>query len=152
MKRLALLAAALALAGAVGARAETPVAIGTLVCTGGEGVGLILGSKKSYDCNLSLLNGGKQPYSASVTKIGIDIGVTGKTTMVWTVLSAKSPSSNRALAGSYVGVDADVSLGLGAGVKVLVGGSDNSFTLQPVSVQGETGVNLAAGVAELTLK
>ena len=133
------------------AMAQTAVKVGTLTCSGGEGVGLILGSKKSYDCSFSGLNGAHERYAATVTKIGLDIGVTGKTTMVWTVLAAEAPRP-RALVGSYVGAAADASIGLGAGVKVLVGGSANAFTLQPVSVQGQLGVNLAAGVAEMALR
>lgn len=135
------------------ATAQTPAAIGTLVCTGGEGVGLIVGSKKSYDCGFTSTSGGPaERYAATVTKIGLDIGVTGKTTMVWSVLAASAPKARKALAGTYAGAVADASLGLGAGVKVLVGGSGNSFTLQPLSVQGQSGVNLALGVAELSLR
>lgn len=134
------------------AAAQTTVEVGTLVCQGGEGVGLVLGSKKSYACRLTTVGGGwSEEYSATVTKIGLDIGVTGKTTMVWSVLAAAAPSKPKAMAGTYVGATADAALGLGAGAKVLVGGSGNSFTLQPLSVQGQSGVNLAVGVAELEL-
>jgi hypothetical protein len=35
---------------------------------------------------------------------------------------------------------------------VLVGGSDRTVALQPVSVTGQTGLNLAVGVAELILR
>lgn len=134
-----------------GANAQSAIKLGTLTCTGGEGVGLVLGSKKSYECRFVGSDGASDGYTATVTKIGLDVGVTAKATMVWTVLAASQPRAPKALAGSYVGATADTSLGLGAGVKVLVG-SQNSVTLQPVSVQGQTGVNLAVGVAELTLK
>lgn len=140
-----------ALLGVSGANAQSTIKLGTLTCTGGEGVGLVLGSKKSYECRFVGSDGASDGYTATVTKIGLDVGVTNKTTMVWTVLAAAQPRAPRALAGSYVGATADTSLGLGAGVKVLVG-SQNSVTLQPLSVQGQTGVNLAVGVAELTLK
>lgn len=134
------------------AAAQTAVKIGTLTCTGGEGVGLIVGSKKSYECTFTALDGGHDAYSASLTRIGLDIGVTGKSTMIWTVLAAAQAMRPKVLAGSYVGATADTSLGLGAGVKVLVGGAGKSITLQPVSVQGQTGVNLAVGVAEMSLR
>lgn len=144
--------ATVAFAVAAPAAAQTAVKIGTLTCTGGEGVGLILGSKKSYDCTFATIDGGRDAYSASLTRVGLDIGVTGKSTMVWTVLAASQAMRPKALAGSYVGATADTSVGLGAGVKVLVGGTGKSITLQPLSLQGQTGVNLAVGVAEMSLR
>lgn len=151
MKRFALLTFLIPMA-TVAANGGSPVAVGNLVCSGGEGIGLVLGSKKTYECVFEQLNGAKAPYTASITKIGLDIGVTGKSTMVWTVMAASPPKGAHDLAGSYIGADADASFGLGGGVKVLVGGTGQSFALQPVSVQGQTGLNLAVGVAELTLK
>ena len=152
--KIAACAAALLLAGtATGALAQSKIKVGTLTCTGGEGVGLILGSKKTYSCNFAPASGKPgQSYQATVTKIGLDIGVTTKTVMVWTVLASTQEMAPRALAGTYAGAAADASLGIGVGAKVLVGGSQNSIVLQPVSVQGQTGVNLAVGVAEFALR
>ena len=137
---------------ATGANAQAKIEAGTLTCSGGEGMGLILGSKKSYNCTFNPTSGPKESYRASVTKIGLDIGVTGKSVMVWTVLTSASPLKARALTGNYAGAAADVAVGVGGGAKVLVGGSQNSVTLQPLSVQGQTGLNLAVGVAELSLR
>ena len=141
-----------ALAAPIDANAQAKVEAGTLTCSGGEGMSYIIGSKKSFDCTFSQIGGPKEHYSASVTKYGLDIGMTGKSVMVWTVLSTSSPMKERALSGNYAGASADVALGVGGGAKVLVGGSQNSIALQPVSVQGQTGVNLALGVAELSLR
>jgi hypothetical protein len=147
---LAVAAAAVTLAAP--ASAEPKVKAGTLTCTGGAGVGLILGSKKSYDCKYVSASGAySERYSASITKIGIDVGVTDKSIMVWTVLSA-TEVRKRGLAGNYAGATADASVGVGGGAKVLLGGSNNSIALQPVSVQGQTGLNLAIGVAELSIR
>ena len=144
--------AAFAIAGAAQS-AQAAVKIGTLTCVGGEGIGLILGSKKWYSCDFAPAgNGEPDHYEASVTKLGLDIGVTGRTTMVWAVLAATKARRHHELAGNYGGVSADASLGLGAGAKVLVGGSMRSLTLQPLSVQGQTGVNLALGVAGMKLR
>ena len=134
------------------AMAQSQVAVGNLTCTGGEGVGLILGSTKTYSCTFSPTNGPQQSYQATVNKIGLDIGVTGKTVMVWTVLAATQNVPPRMLAGSYAGAAADVAIGVGGGANVLVGGSSNSVVLQPISVQGQTGLNLAVGIAGLTLR
>ena len=150
---IAALCTILLVGGAPDAAAQALVEVGTLTCTGGEGIGLIIGSQKSYACSFTPASGRPgEHYSATVTKIGIDVGVTGKTTIVWTVFAASQPKHRHALAGVYAGVSADASLGLGAGAKVLVGGSEKSITLQPVSVQGQTGVNLAVGVAGMSLQ
>lgn len=154
MKNLTMAVAALAMMSiATSASAQTKVAIGTLTCVGGEGVGLILGSKKTYDCKFSANASSRgDRYRAAVTKIGLDIGVTGKTTMVWTVLAATNSYKPGMLTGDYIGASADASVAVGGGAKVLVGGSGDSVVLQPVSVQGQAGVNLAVGVASMTLR
>ena len=56
-----------------------------------------------------------------------------------------------ALAGGYGGVSASVAAGLGLGANVLVGGSAKQITLQPVSVEGSVGLNVAAGIGEVIL-
>ena len=156
--RLAILAglilatAASAAASVTAAHAQYTVDIGTLECTSPGGVGLILGSKTNYTCKFVAVDGKAEPYAASVTRIGLDIGITGKTVMVWSVLSTGKTMRPGMLAGSYVGAAADASVGIGAGAKLLVGGSKRSITLQPLSVQGQSGVNLAVGVAELTIR
>ena len=152
--RASALCAALALAALPSAAsAQSGVEIGSLECKGGAGVGLILGSQKSYDCEFLPANGGPpEAYEASVTKVGLDIGVTGTSVIVWAVFAPKDAYEPRALAGNYVGATADASVGVGGGAKVLVGGSQNLFSLQPLSVQGQTGLNLAVGVAEMKIR
>ncbi len=135
------------------AQAQTKSSVGTLTCVGGEGVGLIVGSSKSYSCKFAGTDGRvRETYNATVTKIGLDVGVTGKTVIIWSVLAASSALKRRALTGNYGGAAADASIGVGGGAKVLVGGSNDSIVLQPVSVQGQTGINLAVGVAGLNLR
>lgn len=154
MKKIGIVSFAVAasLLAAAPAFAQTKVKAGTLTCTGGAGVGLVLGSKKSYDCKYVSVSGAySERYSASITKIGLDVGVTNKSVIVWTVLSA-SDVRKRGLAGNYAGASADAAIGVGGGAKVLVGGSNDTIALQPVSVQGQTGLNLALGVAELSIR
>jgi hypothetical protein len=127
--------------------------VGTLTCKGKGGVGLIIGSKQSYACSFKPAgNATAQAYKATITKIGLDIGVKGPSVLVWTVLGSTGAIPAGALAGKYAGVSADASVGIGAGANALVGGSKNSVVLQPLSVQGQTGVNLAVGVSGLELK
>lgn len=148
--RVVLVAAAALLAAYAPASAAV-AKVGTLTCKGGAGVGMILGSKKHYDCVFKPTKGAAQTYEGSVTKIGLDLGFTSKVTIVWAVF-ASTDLPDRALAGDYVGANADASIGVGVGTKILVGGSKNSISLQPLSVQGQTGLNVAVGVADLSLR
>ncbi len=146
-------AAAAVLAGASipAATAATGVKAGTLVCDVEGGIGLIIASDKGMTCTYSPVKGSKERYTGSIRKFGIDIGVTGKARMIWVVFAPGKVHAG-ALRGSYVGAVAEAAVGAGGGAKVLVGGHGKSITLQPLSVQGHTGVNVAAGVGVLELK
>lgn len=135
------------------ALADSPkIAVGTLTCTGHGSVGLIFGSKENMRCMFQTAIGGRTyPYNATITQVGIDIGFTGESTLVWTVLGSTTDMPANALEGSYGGVTAGATVGIGASANALIGGSNKSVVLQPVSVQGQTGLNLSAGVAGLQL-
>jgi hypothetical protein len=125
---------------------------GTLTCRGNGSVGLILGSSQRMSCEFQRVRGGASvSYTARITRIGLDLGVKGRNTMVWTVLSSTDNPATGALAGRYAGVAANAAVGVGLGANALIGGSSNSIVLQPLSVQVQTGVNVAVGVKGLTL-
>ncbi len=127
------------------------VKIGTLVCDVSGGIGLILGSKKSVRCTYARASDGRREYYyGSISKFGLDIGVTKKQTMAWTVVAPGTMGSG-ALAGRYVGATAEATVAVGLGANVLIGGLDDTIALQPLSVSGQTGLNIAAGVADLKL-
>lgn len=126
--------------------------VGTLICEGQGTVGLILGSKQELNCTYKPSKGRAESYAGTITKVGLDVGVTGKSTMIWNVVSSTTNLGPRFLAGNYAGASAGASVGVGGGANLLVGGNKNSVTLQPLSVQGQTGVNLAVGVAGFTLR
>jgi hypothetical protein len=96
------------------------------------------------------VGGEPEDYTGSVTKLGIDIGVTGTTYIAWAVF-APGRVNRGALEGSYSGASAEASIGLGLGANILIGGSKKTIALQPLSVQGQTGLNIAAGVARMDL-
>jgi hypothetical protein len=125
---------------------------GTLTCKGGAGVGMIIGSKKHYTCTFKPVKGATETYEGTVTKVGLDLGFTTGVTIVWAVLSSSNDLTPGALRGDYFGANADASLGVGVGTKILVGGSKNTISLQPLSVQGQTGLNIAVGVADMSLR
>jgi Protein of unknown function (DUF992) len=127
--------------------------VGVLTCKSSASLGLIIGSRQSVRCSFSPDSGGlPENYVGHIGRLGLDLGVRGGGVMVWTVVAPTNGWQHGALAGHYVGANADASLGLGAGAKVLVGGSHRSIALQPLSVSGQVGVNLALGVAGLTLR
>ncbi len=139
--------------GSSGQNAQTArIVTGTLTCRGSGTVGLVLGSRQTLSCSFERTSGGSGAnYTARITRIGLDIGVTGRNVMVWTVLASSDNLPNSALAGSYKGISANASLGVGVGANALIGGNRNSIVLQPLSVQAQTGVNIAAGVTGLRL-
>src|SRR5690606_11967763 len=122
------------------AQAQAPdrTRAGTLTCDISGGIGMIVASKKSVACVFTPANANapREVYTGSITKFGLDIGATAGGEMVWAVFA---PSSRRfgALAGDYVGGSAEATVGAGVGANVLVGGSDRTVTLQPVSVQAQ---------------
>ena len=152
MKRLAIAAVALALS-AGAASADGQVQVGRLSCTVDAGIGLILGSSKKVNCTFHQKNGGTDTYTGEINKVGLDIGFTDTTLIEWLVFAATTDAyAGHALAGTYVGASGEATIGVGLGGNVLVGGLDNSFALQPFSVQAQTGLNLAVGLAGLTLR
>ncbi len=132
---------------------DAQLKVGTLTCEGAGTVGLILGSQEKLKCQLSPVDGkGVRYYDGTITRVGLDIGVRGESVLVWTVLGSTTELPYESLGGNFAGVSADVAAGIGAGANILVGGNQKSIVLQPVSVKGETGISIAAGVSGLSLK
>ncbi len=147
----ALVAGSLALA-APSSSAGAGVKVGVLTCKVEPGWSYVVGSTKPLDCTYKPSRGRPETYFGEIQKVGLDIGYSDGATMVWAVIAPSSDVGRDALEGNYAGASASATVGVGAGVNVLVGGLDKSITLQPVSVEGGTGVNLAAGVTAIHLK
>jgi hypothetical protein len=131
--------------------AEGGVKVGVLTCDIEAGWSYVVGSTKDLNCSYKPDNGANATYVGKVQKVGIDLGYSEGATMVWAVVAPTSDVGADALEGDYVGASAGASVGVGAGANLLVGGFDKSITLQPLSVEGNTGVNLAAGVTAINL-
>ena len=141
----------IAFSASVNALAQSGANVGVLSCTVEGGIGLILGSSKDMKCTFDPADGSEpHHYSGSVGKLGLDIGVTNESYISWQVI-ASGKLEPGSLEGSYVGASAQATAGVGLGANVLVGGSDKSITLQPLSVQGQTGLNIAAGIGTMKL-
>ncbi len=144
------LALAALLAPATAGSAQAAVRTGTLTCDIGGGIGVVLGSRKSVSCRFSDFNGYSELYDGTITKVGVDVGFTFAGRMVWAVFE---PSNRHApLGGNYAGVSAEASAALGVGANVLLGGGNGGITLQPLSVQGQTGLNASAGIGSLHIR
>jgi Protein of unknown function (DUF992) len=128
------------------------VKIGTLTCHVASGWGFIFGSSKDLRCVFHPNNGMGEHYIGTVSKFGVDIGYTDSSVIVWGVFAPTTGPHRGALAGSYAGATASATVGVGAGANVLVGGFHRSITLQPVSISGSTGLNVAAGIGAISLK
>src|SRR5215471_19355731 len=126
------------------------IQVGVLTCDVASGFGFIVGSSRPVDCTFSSPNGPPQHYVGSINKVGVDIGYLQSGVMVWSVMAPTVDFSPGSLSGYYGGVTASATVGIGAGANVLIGGSNNTIALQPVSIEGTTGLNVAAGVAEMT--
>jgi hypothetical protein len=127
------------------------VNVGTLSCHVSSGWGLIFGSSRSLKCAFS--GGGRvEDYDGNITRFGVDIGFQRSGVILWNVFAPTGSLRPGALAGRYGGVTAGAAVGVGLGANALVGGSGNHIGLQPLSIQGKTGLNVAAGIAGLTLR
>lgn len=159
------LAAVLALSGALAgcagrpesetaARQQPNVRVGLLECNVGGGAGLIITSTKALKCRYRPAQAELpiETYAGTVRNFGLDIGATRQGLLVWAVLAPSERVPLGALAGEYVGVTGQATVGVGAGANLLVGGIENSINLQPLSVQTQTGLNLAVGVQSMELE
>jgi hypothetical protein len=149
---LALLAAGGIAAGSVAidtpARAEAGVTAGVLTCNVSSGYGFIFGSSRELHCVYSTTG---ERYIGHISKFGVDIGFTHAGVIVWTVLAPTANLAPGTLAGHYGGATAGATAGVGLAANALIGGNQNTVQLQPLSIEGNQGLNIAAGIAEVTL-
>ncbi|MCC6470440.1 MAG: DUF992 domain-containing protein [Alphaproteobacteria bacterium] len=145
--------AAAVLALATNAALAEGVKVGVLECKVSSGFGFVVGSSRDVSCvYLPSKDGNKQYYDGKIKKFGVDIGYVSEATIMWAVVAPNWDVPQGALAGDYVGGTASAAAGYGAGANALVGGGGKSFALQPVSVEGQKGIAISAGIGDLTLR
>ena len=152
---LAGVAVTLLIASLAGVHAQAPlnrVQVGVLECRGGASIGFIVGSVTHLGCVLRVEGMPEDRYIATIRKVGIDIGITEESALAWGVYAPVARLGPGDLSGNYAGAQGSAAVGVGAGGNVLVGGSNNSIALQPLSLQGEVGLNVAAGLESLELR
>ena len=158
MRRSSLLAGVavtLLVASFTGANAQAPlnrVQVGVLECRGGASIGFIVGSVTNLGCVLRVEGMPEDRYIATIQKVGVDIGITQESSLAWGVYAPVARLGPGDLSGSYAGAQGSATVGVGIGGNALIGGSNNSIALQPLSVQGQVGLNVAAGLESLALR
>jgi Protein of unknown function (DUF992) len=138
-----------------GANAQQPmqrVQVGILECRGGASIGFIVGSVTNLGCVLRVEGMPEDRYVATIRKVGVDVGITQESALAWGVYAPVARLGPGDLSGNYAGAQGSAAVGVGAGGNALVGGSNNSIALQPVSVQGQVGLSVAAGLESLELR
>lgn len=128
------------------------IQVGVLECRGGQNVGMVITSATTLECVFRSEGRRPEPYLAHVSRFGVDLGVTENTSFAWAVHAPTRQLGRGDLAGSYGGVGGNVSFGLGGGGNLMWGGSQNSYALQPLSLQGQTGLNVTGGIVGLQLE
>jgi len=144
--------AAMLVASFATANAQSQLQVGVLTCEGGPNVSFVVGSSAEMQCVFESATRRPEPYIARINRIGLDLGFTQQTGLAWAVYAPTNQIGRGDLAGHFGGVGANASVGIGLGGNLLVGGSNNAFSLQPLSLQGQTGLNVTAGIADVDLR
>jgi hypothetical protein len=131
--------------------AEARIKAGVLTCEVESGVAFVVSSPRDLHCVFYGQNGRHEAYGGRIQEAGIDIGVSGRGVISWTVISEANRLGRGALRGRYSGVEAGAAIGIGGTGRVLVGGNRRSISLQPLSIETRSGLNLALGIASMNL-
>jgi hypothetical protein len=156
MKHFAFGAAALLAVSALALPAQAAGAVqhGFLVCQVAGGEGMVFGSTKTVDCTYTPSNSSlpRENYTGVISRFGVDLGFTRDGLLKWAVLAKNTDGyETGALAGQYIGAGSEVTVAVGLGSNVLVSKTTNNWVLQPLSVSGQSGLNIALGIAEFEL-
>ncbi|MFQ0814788.1 hypothetical protein AVM02_05035 [Brucella anthropi] len=127
--------------------------VGMLSCDISPAIGVIIGSQQEMDCIFKPTHGRGplEHYTGTITKLGVDVGFIKGGRLVWAVW-APTVRPEGALQGGYVGASANAAIGVGFGTNILTGGSWKTISLQPISLQGQRGLNAAVGISGLRLR
>ena len=145
-------AALTAIAATSFATAQSRVKTGVLECRGGASIGLIVGSSSMVTCVYRGDDRFEDRYVGILRKVGLDLGITQEINLAWVVFAPTGRIGPGDLLGNYGGVSGSAAVGVGLGANALLGGSNNSVALQPLSVQGQVGFSVQAGLEGLELR
>ncbi|RAI42625.1 DUF992 domain-containing protein [Rhodoplanes roseus] len=145
--------AVLALPAAAQAPGASWTQVGMLDCRVDPSIGFIIAGHQSMQCRFTQ-NAPIPPqgYQGAINTVGISIGVSAGGRLAWAVFAPTTGVPAGALAGEYIGASADAALGVGVGANVLIGGSNRTVALQPLSLEGSIAFNVTLGVSALKLR
>jgi hypothetical protein len=149
--KILVLSATIAAITAAPAIAQSRIQTGVLECLSNPTFGVIVGSVRTMTCVFKPTQGFEQIYSGTRARVGLDLGFQAGAAVAWAVFAPTVQVRPGELAGTYAGVSADAAAGLGVGANALIGGSNNTVALQPLSLEGQLGINVALGVSALSL-
>jgi hypothetical protein len=149
--KILVLSATIAAITAAPAIAQSRIQTGVLECLSNPTFGVIVGSVRTMTCVFKSTQGFEQIYSGTRARVGLDLGFQAGAAVAWAVFAPTVQVRPGELAGTYAGVSADAAAGLGVGANALIGGSNNTVALQPLSLEGQLGINVALGVSALSL-
>ena len=134
------------------AATETKSEVGILTCTTVEGTGsnYLIHSTVDVKCQFVAGNGKTEFYKGETgIGLGIALNIKVQSTLKYTVFSSQTGDNalNHGLAGKYGGAKMAATVGVGIGAAALVGGSGDSFTLNPIAIEASTGIFGAEGGA-----
>ncbi|MGY3447995.1 DUF992 domain-containing protein [Bradyrhizobium sp. USDA 4353] len=133
------------------AHASRPMRVGVLECEGRRTTGKLVMSNARLRCVFRSQGRAPERYVAKVRRYGLDLGLTDETRMAWAVTAPVNDFGRSELGGRYGGVSANAAALVGFGGSFLLRDTDRATQLQPISLQGQTGMNLAAGITEVEL-
>ena len=136
--------------------AQGGVQVGVLECkvVPGSRVNLLVRSTADVECTYN--NQGTVERYAGETGIGLglDLSFRQDEQMHFAVIAASNDVNpgGHALAGKYVGGELTATAGVGLGAKALIGGGNNSFSLQPLALETNTGLGASGGLSFLYIE
>jgi len=151
-----LAATLLALPAYTNARAQGGIELGILSCRSVPGTqsNLILHSTVDLKCVFRGV-GGEEAYNGQTgVALGLDLNWRRSETLYFTVLGGTTDTriGSYGLTGNYVGGKASATADFGGGEAALFGGGSKNFSLQPVALEGTSGLGVAGGVSYLYLE
>jgi len=123
---------------------------GTLECSLSSSIGMVVTSTRNVACNFKPKGGPPEAYVGTLTRVGLDIGVTGGGAIIWGVFTSTNLYAGM-LSGTYVGASAEASIAAGLGANALVGGAAATFGAGPDRAQYR-GRRELAGAASRPIK
>lgn len=125
---------------------------GLLECKGEMATAYGFGSSRGVTCEYRPAMGMNQYYTGTLSRVGLDFGVSDQASMIWMVLATTKQLGPGALAGEYVGFTSGAALGPGFSANVLMAKDATAgIALQPLSVSSDSGLSISIAAAGLTL-